>query len=184
MTANRNQVQAWQLSAAIRDAVGLEAEQKAFLWCITSHTNLVERGARDLVMQRTGLSDHKFRRVVRFLEEHRLIRVERADGKVTQYTLRYGELTALKKANNPVAVANMRTRRQAPTSAHTTPPSRSPQSTRGAGQHPSPVGSRQPKNTHEVEPEELSKNRRVVIVRRSRTGAASNTDDDELDIFK
>jgi len=52
----------WKLLADIRNAVGLSSDEKVFLYNIVTHQTHKEFGTRKLVMQRTGLTDYKFRK--------------------------------------------------------------------------------------------------------------------------
>lgn len=188
----------WQLSAAIRDAVGLTSDQKAFLWNITSHHQHREFGSRGLIMRRTGLTDWRFRKVVKFLKEHGLIRVVEHPGDVTWYSIRYAALKALATANNPVAAANAAERRQPPTpavSAPTSPPRRSAKTTPVGAHHGTHGGHQHQKSKREVATEDHQENRRPdrvsepvrkvrVPVRRKLTPEAQREiERQELDIF-
>ena len=176
----------WQASAAIRDAVGLDAEHKSFLWNITSHKNMVEFSRREQVMRRTGLTDHKFRRVVSFLLDHQLIDAQRTPGGTTRYSIRMPALQALAHPGNPVAAANKGGRRQPPPrgmSVTVISPRRSDNTTRVASRHTGRVDARHQKNEREDVTEEIQKNRRTVTVRRPR-GTRRDDIEDELEIFR
>ncbi|MDF2916582.1 MAG: hypothetical protein K0S70_799 [Microbacterium sp.] len=157
----------WELSAAIRDAVGLSSDQKAFLWNITSHDGHREFGTRDLVLQRTGLTDWGFRKTLTFLTDHRLIRAERRQGETTVYTINLAALKALSNANNAAAAANKATRRPVPThavSVATASPRRSAKTNSVAHQQSSHGGHQHQKS----EPEVLTENQE------NRRSSASN----------
>ncbi|WP_157556933.1 hypothetical protein [Microbacterium laevaniformans] len=112
---------AFQLSAAIREAIGLSAEEKAFLWNIASHQTFEEFSARQTLCDRTGLTDWKLRRVIKSLDAAGLIKVERRRGTTTKYRIRYAALDALKDPANPLAVAAKASRRKPTTANNTTP---------------------------------------------------------------
>ena len=147
----------WEFSAAVRDAVGLTSDQKAFLWNITSHTSHVEFGTRHTIQQRTGLTDHRFRQVVASLKSFGLIDVQEQPGGTTRYTMRLAALKALQEPGNPAAIANGKRKRKPPirpVSAAAKPPRRLGESGRVDDQHGTLVGHRHLKAQREGEQED------------------------------
>lgn len=89
----------------IRNATGLDSEQKVFLYNLASHHNFEEFSSRDLLMQRTGLTDRKLRRTSLSLIELGLIRVRTRAGRTTVYELDVLALKAFSSA--PKAVSTL-----------------------------------------------------------------------------
>ncbi|MFF0911854.1 hypothetical protein ACFWZW_14270 [Microbacterium enclense] len=89
----------------IRNATGLDSEQKVFLYNLASHYNFEEFSSRDLLMQRTGLTDRKLRRARQALIELGLIRVKTRAGRTTVYELDVPALKAFPSA--PKAVSTL-----------------------------------------------------------------------------
>ena len=154
-----NKVSSFQLSAAVRDAIGLSADQKAFLWNITSHQSFEEFSSREKLRQRTGLTDWKLRRTIESLEAAGLIKVERRPGTTTKYRIRYAAVRELKDPDNALAVATKASRKQ-PMAVSTKTPSGSAQRRQGGVRQDVRVGTHHQKINHEEGTEKTQKNGR------------------------
>jgi hypothetical protein len=157
MKLARSGPKTWELSAAVRDAVGLSSDQKAFLWNITSHHKHKEFGTRELIMQRTGLTDFRLRKALKVLKENGVVRVEERPGSTTVYTIHHSTLKSLTTTGNPVAVANAATRRSGPkrtVSVATAPVRRSAELNHVGHQQARPVGHQQRKSEREASTED------------------------------
>lgn len=167
----------------IRNAAGLDSEQKAFLYNLASHQGFEEFSARDLLMERTGLTDRKLRRTRQSLIELGLVKAVPRPGRTTLYKLQTAALKAYSKKAKAVSTVN-------------TPARRAGQTTNVQGVQGTPEHSDHRKENSEVVTENISMTsrpggissgetkRRVRIVRRKRStepiGAGEGGDIDDL----
>jgi hypothetical protein len=101
MPTTQTKPDTWKLLADIRNAVGLSGDEKVFLYNIVTHKTHKEFGSRKLVMQRTGLTDHKFRKVTTALLAAQLIKKQR--GLTVTYTIDLKGLAAVAKSTRLVS---------------------------------------------------------------------------------
>lgn len=164
----------------IRNATGLDSEQKVFLYNLASHHNFEEFSSRDLLMQRTGLTDRKLRRTRQSLIELGLIRVTTRAGRTTVYKLDVAAMKAFSSARKAMSTL---TKGQRPIG----------HASRVHSDRGTPVGSDHTKRNQEVKQEEISMRqkesgeqerpmRRVRVPRRADgTSRKPNTGRDEID---
>lgn len=94
-----------QLSAAIREAIGLTAEQKAFLWNIASSPHGEDFTDSSRLELQVGMSKAQLQRVSRALEHARLVSVEKRQDGTRNHRVRYAALEALAEPDRPWARA-------------------------------------------------------------------------------
>lgn len=82
----------------IREAIGLDSDEKAFLYNLASHNNFTENGTVERILQRTGLGPDVFKRVRKSLRELGLITVTENPGTTWKYRLNVPALKAFPKA--------------------------------------------------------------------------------------
>lgn len=82
----------------IREMVGLDSDEKVFLYDLASHNDFTESAALPRLLQRTGLGPNVFKRVRTSLEHRGLITVDRRPGKTWLYTLNLTGIRAFPKA--------------------------------------------------------------------------------------
>ena len=90
----------------IREAQGLNGDEKVFLYDLHSHESHEEFASRPTVRARTGLSERKLRRVVTLLNRLRLVTSQERPGGTTKHLLEVAELRSfsLKSRRDPGAM--------------------------------------------------------------------------------
>lgn len=78
----------------IREARGLNGDEKVFLYGLRSHQAHEEFGTRSKLMARTGLSERKLRRVVPVLNRLGLVTSQERPGETTKHILHVAELSS------------------------------------------------------------------------------------------
>ena len=94
--------------ALVRDAGGLDAYEKTFLYTLASHEKHVEFAHREVVRARTGLAHVKFGDVVRSLKAKGLIKVGRGRGGIARYTLDCAGLKRWTTKHNAKSIGDAR----------------------------------------------------------------------------
>lgn len=84
----------------IREAIGLDSDEKVFLYDLASHANFTEESAEDRILQRNGFGRHIFERVRKSLSEKGLIEITHRNGYTNLYRLRVQELKRFPKASS------------------------------------------------------------------------------------
>jgi len=90
----------------IREARGLNGDEKVFLYDLHSHETHEEFAARPTLRARTGLSERKLRRVVTVLNRLLLVTSQERPGGTTKHVLQVAELRSfsLKSRRDPGAM--------------------------------------------------------------------------------
>ena len=84
----------------IRNAIGLDSDEKVFLYTLASHVNFTEESAEDRILQRNGFGRHVFERVRKSLSALGLIEITYRKGFTNLYTLKVDALKRFPKAKS------------------------------------------------------------------------------------